>query len=64
VVPPDARAAVTHAAQAGTASGLNDVLFAAAGFAALGAVAGFAFGPDPATPPPPSPVPGDHGELA
>jgi hypothetical protein len=64
LVPPAARAAVTHAAQAGTASGLNDVLFAAAAFAALGAVAGFAFGPDPARQPPPSPVPGDHGELA
>jgi EmrB/QacA subfamily drug resistance transporter len=47
-VPPAARAAVTHAARAGTASGLNDVLMAAAAFAALGAIAGFAFGPDPA----------------
>src|ERR1700760_891179 len=36
-VPPAARAAVTHAARAGTASGLNDVLLAAAAFAALGA---------------------------
>jgi EmrB/QacA subfamily drug resistance transporter len=45
-VPPAARAAVTHAAHAGTASGLNDVLIAAAAFAALGAIAGFAFGPD------------------
>jgi predicted MFS family arabinose efflux permease len=45
--PPAARAAVTHAAHAGTASGLNDVLLAAAAFAALGAIAGFAFGPDP-----------------
>ena len=55
VVPPAARAAVTHAARAGTASGLNDVLLAAAAFAALGAIAGFAFGPDPARQPPPSP---------
>src|SRR5215472_13619582 len=58
-VPPAARAAVTHAARAGTASGLNDVLLAAAAFAALGAVAGFAFGPDPARQPPPSPAPGE-----
>ena len=58
-VPPAARAAVTHAAHAGTASGLNDVLLAAAAFAALGAIAGFAFGPDPARQPPPSPVPGE-----
>src|SRR6185437_13682996 len=46
-VPPAARTAVTHAARAGTASGLNDVLLAAAAFAALGAIAGFAYGPDP-----------------
>jgi len=46
VVPPAARAAVTHAARAGTASGLNDVLLAAAAFAALGAIAGFAYGRD------------------
>ena len=59
VVPPAARAAVTHAARAGTASGLNDVLLAAAAFAALGAVAGFAFGPDPARRPPPSAAPGE-----
>jgi len=57
-VPPAARAAVTHAARAGTASGLNDVLLAAAAFAAVGAIAGFAFGRDPARQPPPSPVPG------
>jgi hypothetical protein len=36
---------VTHAAAADTASGLNDVLLAAAAFAALGANAEFAFGP-------------------
>src|SRR3954467_5936526 len=53
-VPPTARAAVTHAARAGTASGLNDVLLAAAAFAALAAIAGFAFGPDPASRPQPS----------
>jgi hypothetical protein len=61
-VPPAARAAVTHAARAGTASGLNDVLLAAAAFAALGAVAGFAFGPDPARQPPPGPA--DHSAQA
>ena len=56
---------VTHAARAGTASGLNDVLLAAAAFAALGAIAGFAYGPDPARqPPPPSPAPGDHSAQA
>jgi len=59
VVPPDARPAVTHAARAGTASGLNNVLLAAAAFAALGAIAGFAYGPDPARQPPPSPAPGE-----
>jgi len=64
VVPPAARAAVTHAARAGTASGLNDVLLAAAALAALGAVAGFAFGPDPARQRPSTPVPGAHTELA
>src|SRR3954447_23438909 len=57
LVPPAARAAVIHAARAGTAGGLNDVLLAAAAFAAVGAIAGFAFGPDPARRPPPSPVP-------
>src|SRR3954451_15704711 len=56
-VAPAARAAVTHAARAGTASGLNDVLLAAAAFAALAAIAGFAFGPDPASRPQPSPAP-------
>jgi EmrB/QacA subfamily drug resistance transporter len=61
-VPPAARAAVTHAARAGTAGGLNDVLLAAAAVAALGAIVGFAFGPDPAKQPPP-PIPA-HGELA
>jgi len=61
-VPPAARAAVTHAAAAGTASGLNDVLLAAAAFAAVGAVAGFAFGPDPARQPTPGPASGDHSE--
>jgi MFS family permease len=59
VVPPAARAAVTHAARAGTASRLNDVLVVAASFAAIGAVAGFAFGPDPARQPPPSGAPGE-----
>jgi EmrB/QacA subfamily drug resistance transporter len=63
-VPPAARAAVTHAARAGTAGGLNDVLLAAAVFAALGAVAGFAFGPDPARQRPATAAPGDHSELA
>jgi hypothetical protein len=54
------RDAVTHAAHAGTASGLNDVLIAAAAFAAVGAIAGFAFGPDPARRPPPSTWPSDR----
>jgi hypothetical protein len=54
LVPPVARVAVAHAARAGTASGLNDVLLAAAAFAALAAIAGFAFGPDPGRPAPPS----------
>jgi hypothetical protein len=58
-VPPTARAAVTHAAQAGTASGLNDVLLAAAAFAALGAIVGFAYGPDPPGQPPFIPAPGE-----
>ena len=46
-LPPETRAVVANAARAGTASGLNDVLLAAAAFAALAAVVGFAFGPDP-----------------
>jgi MFS family permease len=46
-VPPDVRDAVVHAARAGTASGLNDVLLTAAAFAALAALVGFAYGPDP-----------------
>jgi len=50
-VPPAARAGVSHADHAGTASGLNDVLVAATAFALLGAMAGFSFGPDPARPP-------------
>jgi EmrB/QacA subfamily drug resistance transporter len=54
LVPPVARVAVAHAARAGTASGLNDVLLAAAAFAALAAIAGFAFGPDPGRQAPPS----------
>ena len=60
MVPPAARAAVTHAARAGTAGGLNDVLLAAAAFAALGAIAGFAFGPDPTRQLPPSPAPDER----
>ena len=56
-VPPAARAAVTHAARAGTSSGLNDVLLAAAAFAALGAIVGFAYGPDPIKQLAPLPVP-------
>ena len=69
VVPPAARAAVTHAARAGTASGLNDVLLAAAAFAALGAVAGFAYGPGPVRQPPPKPgaepvAPAEHVQRA
>jgi MFS family permease len=41
-LPNGTRAAISHAAQAGTASGLNEVLLTAAGIAALGAVAAFA----------------------
>lgn len=48
-VPPVLQAGVIHAARAGTASGLDDVLLAAAAFALLGAMVGFAYGPDPAT---------------
>jgi EmrB/QacA subfamily drug resistance transporter len=59
VVPAAARDVVTHAARAGTASGLDDVLLAAAAFAALGAIVGFAYGPDPARRPPSSPAPGE-----
>jgi hypothetical protein len=55
-VPAAERAIVIHAALAGTASGLNDVLLAAAAFAALGAIVGFAFGPDPARQTLPHPV--------
>jgi EmrB/QacA subfamily drug resistance transporter len=58
-VPPAARDAVIHAASAGTTSGLNEVLLAAAAFAALGALAGFAFGPDPLRKPPRSPLLGE-----
>ena len=49
--PPATRAVVAHAAHAATASGLNDVLLAAAAFAALGVIVGFAFGPDRAKQP-------------
>jgi EmrB/QacA subfamily drug resistance transporter len=56
-VPPGARDVVIHAARAGTAGGLNDVLLCAAAFAVLGAIAGFAFGP--ARKPPARTAPGD-----
>jgi len=59
MVPPAIHDAVAHAAQAGTAAGLNRVLLAAAAFAAVGAIAGFAFGPDPTRRPPPSPTQGE-----
>jgi EmrB/QacA subfamily drug resistance transporter len=49
--PPGVRSAVTHAARAGTASGLNSVLLAAAAFAALGAIVAFTMGADPAKSP-------------
>jgi hypothetical protein len=58
-VPTEARAAVAHAAHAATASGLNDVLLAAAAFAVLGAIAGFAYGPDPARKSTPGPAPAE-----
>src|SRR5207344_1841432 len=60
VVPPAVRPAVTHAAHAGTASGLNDVLLAAAAFAAIGAIVGFVFGANRARQQPRSPSPGAH----
>jgi predicted MFS family arabinose efflux permease len=63
-VPPAARAAISHAARAGTASGLNYVLLAAAAFAVLGAIAGFAFGPDPTGQPPSRPTPGSLSTQA
>ena len=52
-LPPAVHAAVAHAASAGTAGGLNDVLLAAAGFAAIGVVVGWTFGPDPVRQSPP-----------
>ncbi|MFI5898230.1 MFS transporter [Actinoplanes sp. NPDC051513] len=56
--PPALRAGVTYAASAGTAGGLNYVLLAAAAFALIGAVVGFAYGPDHTGKPPHSPAPG------
>jgi MFS family permease len=69
LVPPEARASVAHAARAGTAGGLNGVLLAAAAFAAIGAIIGFAYGPDPAKRPPPTPTlaaqtPATHGAAS
>jgi EmrB/QacA subfamily drug resistance transporter len=67
VVPPSARAAIIHAARSGTASGLNDVLMAAAAFAVLGAIAGFAFGPEPSMQSPTGPASNElstQGETA
>jgi hypothetical protein len=46
-VPPAAHDSVVRAARAGTASGLNDVLLAAAAFAAFAALVAFVYGPDP-----------------
>jgi len=64
-----ASGAGTRVARAGTASGLNDVLLAAAAFAALGAVVGFAYGPGPVRQPPPKPgaepvAPAEHVQRA
>ena len=59
MVPPAIHDAVAHAAQTGTAAGLNHVLLAAAAFAVVGAIVGFAFGPDPTGRPPQSPTPGE-----
>ncbi|HUY48398.1 MAG TPA: hypothetical protein VMV92_22160 [Streptosporangiaceae bacterium] len=58
-VPPASRAAIIHAARAGTASGLNDVLRTAAAIAILGAIAAAAFIRDQPTnsQPPASPAP-------
>jgi len=53
-----------QAAHAETASGLNSVLLAAAGFAALPAIVGFAFGPEPAGLPRPFPPAGDLSALS
>jgi hypothetical protein len=69
LVPPEARASVAQAARAGTAGGLNGVLLAAAAFAAIGAIIGFAYGPDPAKRPPPTPTlaaqtPATHGAAS
>src|SRR5262249_5356766 len=58
-VRPPARAAAPPPARAGPASGLNDVLLAAAAFATLGAIAGFAYGPDPASQSMSDPAPSD-----
>jgi EmrB/QacA subfamily drug resistance transporter len=63
-VPPSIHAAVNHAAHAGTASGLNDVLLAAAAFAVVGAIAGLAFGRDPARQSPPVPGPDERPAQA
>jgi predicted MFS family arabinose efflux permease len=63
-VPPAARAAVTHAAHAGTANGLNYVLLAAAAVAALGAIVGFAYGPDPTKRQPRSSASGEPSTTA
>jgi EmrB/QacA subfamily drug resistance transporter len=60
MVPPEARAAVAHAARAGTAGGLNGVLLASAAFAAIGALVGFAYGSGPARRPPPSAEPDER----
>jgi hypothetical protein len=60
LVPPEVRAAVAHAARAGTAGGLNGVLLAAAAFAAIGALVGFAYGSDPARRTPPSAEPDER----
>jgi predicted MFS family arabinose efflux permease len=62
--PASSRTAVVHAAHAGTASGLNTVLLAAAAFAALGAIVGFAFGPDPVRQPPATAAPGELSALS
>jgi hypothetical protein len=52
-------AAVASGARVRVAAVAPSAARAAAAFAALGAIAGFAFGPDPARQPTPSPAPGE-----
>jgi EmrB/QacA subfamily drug resistance transporter len=62
-LPPTIRAHVAYAAHAGTATGLDTVLLAAAAFAAVGAVVALGFGPDPAQQTTKTPAPGELSAL-